>query len=212
VLGVEHGHSPIGPARRALRSLALWCSLGHRVGRGTVARTLKDNGIKPTPDRPSSWKILLRAHWGELAATDFFTTEVWTPRGLVTYFTLFLIDVKTRRVHIAGSTPHPCESFMAQVARNLTDDVDGFFLPHSFLVCDRDTKFTEQFRRILNDAGVDTVFTPYRAPNCNAFAERFVRSIKEECLGRMVFFGEVSFSRAIMGITANVRTKGSATS
>ena len=79
---------------------------------------------------------------------------------------------------------------MAQVARNLTDAVDGFLLPHRFLVCDRDTKFTEQFRRILKDAGVDTVLTPYRAPSCNAFAERFVRSVKEECLNRMIVFGE----------------------
>ena len=106
--------------------------VGHRVGRGTISRTLKDNGIKPAPDRPSSWKTFLRAHWGEIPATDFFTTEVWTPRGLVTYYTLFLIDLKTRRVHIAGSTPHPVEAFMAQVARNLTDALDGFLLPIAF--------------------------------------------------------------------------------
>ena len=86
--------------------------LGHRVGRTTVSRILKDEGIKPAPDRPSSWKTFLKAHWGEVAATDFFTTEVWTPRGLVTYYTLFVIDLKTRRIHIAGSTPFPGESFM----------------------------------------------------------------------------------------------------
>ncbi len=170
--------------------------VGHHVGRGTIARTLKDNGIKPAPDRPSSWKTFLRAHWGEAAATDFFTTEVWTPRGLVTYYTLFVIDLKTRRVHIAGSTPNPDEAFMAQIARNLTDAIDGFLLPHRFLICDRDTKFTDQFRRILGVSGVDIILTPYRAPNCNAFAERFVRSIKEECLDRMIFFGESSLHRA----------------
>jgi hypothetical protein len=171
--------------------------VGHRVGRGTIGRTLEDNGIKPDliarlRGRRSSVRIGARS-----PASDFFTTEVWTPWGLVTYYTLFVMDLKTRRVHIAGSTPHPCESFMAQVARNLTDAVDGVLLPHRFLVCDRDTKFTEQFRRILKDAGVDTVLTPYRAPNCNAFAERFVRSIKEECLGRMIFFGGASLHRAI---------------
>jgi transposase InsO family protein len=143
------------------------------------------------------YEAFLKAHWGEIAATDFFTTEVWTPKGLVTYYTLFLIDLKTRRVHIAGSTAHPDESFMAQVARNLTDATDGFLLPHRFLICDRDTKFTAQFRRILKDFGVDTVLTPYRAPNCNAFAERFVRSIKEECLRRMIVFGEGSLQRAL---------------
>jgi hypothetical protein len=171
--------------------------LGHRVGRTTVSRILKGEGIKPAPDRPSSWKTFLKAHWGEAAATDFFTTEVWTPKGLVTHYTLFLIDLKTRRVHIAGSTPNPDEAFMAQVARNLTDAVDGFLLPHRFLICDRDTKFTARFQAILKDSGVGTLLTPYRAPNCNAFAERFVRSIKEECLGRMIFFGERSLRRAI---------------
>ncbi len=86
---------------------------------------------------------------------------------------------------------------MAQVARNLTDTGDGFLLPHRFLIIDRDSKFSDQFRRTLRDAGVETVLTPYRTPNCNAFAERFVRSIKEECLRRMVFFGEGSRYRAI---------------
>ena len=171
--------------------------VGHRVGRSTISRTLKAHGIRPAPDRPSSWKTFLKSHWGEFAATDFFTSEVWTPRGLVTYYTLFVIDLETRRVHIAGSTPNPDEAFMAQVARNLTDAIDGFLLPHRFLICDRDTKFTDQFRRILRDSGVDTVLTPYRAPNCNAFAERFIRSIKEECLGRLILFGERSLHRAI---------------
>jgi len=151
--------------------------LGHRVGRTTVSRVLKSEGIKPAPDRPSSWSTFLKAHWGEVAAADFFTTEVWTPKGLVTYHTLFLIDLKSRRVHIAGSTTTPGESFMTQVARNLTDAVDGFLLPHRLLICDRDSKFTEEFRRVLKNCGVVTVLTPYRAPNCNAFAERFVRSI-----------------------------------
>jgi putative transposase len=76
---------------------------GHRVGRTTVSRVLKDEGIKPAPDRPSSWGTFLEAHRGELAATDFFTTEVWTSKGLVTYYTLFVIDLKTRRVHSAES-------------------------------------------------------------------------------------------------------------
>ena len=86
---------------------------------------------------------------------------------------------------------------MAQVARNLTDVVDGFLRAHRFLICDRDTKFTAQFRRILRDAGVEVVLTPPQAPNCNAFAERFVLSIKSECLGRMIFFGEASLRRAV---------------
>jgi putative transposase len=94
--------------------------LGHRVGRTTVSRILKSEGIKPAPDRPSSWKTFLKAHFSEFAATDFFTSEVWTPKGLVTEHTLFLIDLSTRCVHIAGSTPNPDEAFMAQAVGSAT--------------------------------------------------------------------------------------------
>ena len=127
---------------------------------------------------------------------DFFTTEVWTVRGLVTYYVLFVIDLRTRRVHFAGATPNPDESFMAQTARNLTA-VDGFLAGHRFLICDRDAKFTAGFRLMLEDAGVQVILTPRQAPNCNAHAERFVLSIKSECLHRMIFFGESSLRRAI---------------
>lgn len=108
-----------------------------------------------------------------------------------------MLDLKTRRVQFAGSTPSPDGAFMTQVARNLTDVADGFLLPHRVLICDRDTKSTEQLRRILNDADVDTALTHRRAPDCDAFAERFVRSIKEECLNRMIMFGEPALHRAI---------------
>jgi putative transposase len=124
-------------------------------------------------------------------------TEVWTSLGLKTYYVLFVIDPKTRRVQVAGITVPPTDAFMAQIARNLTDIVDGFLNDHRLLICDRDTKFTEQFKRILGDVGVEVVLTPKQSPNCNAFAERFVLSIKSECLRRMIFFGEASLRRAI---------------
>jgi len=181
--------------------------LGHRVGRTTIARTLKAEGIQPAPDRPSSWQTFLRAHWEQIAATDFFSTEVWTARGLVTVYTLFLIDLTSRRVHIAGSTTQPDEAFMLQVARNLTNVVDGFLLPHRILLCDRDTKFTDRFRQVLEAAGVATVLTPYRAPNCNSFAERFVRSIKAECLDRMIVFGIGALRRAIAEYVEHYHTE-----
>ena len=127
----------------------------------------------------------------------------WDSTGLVTHYTLFVIELKSRRVHIAGTTPNPDEAFMAQVARNLTDAFDGFLLGHRFLICDRDTKFTRRFRKTLKGFGVRTVLTPYRSPNCSAFAERFVRSIKEECLGRMIFFGEASLLRALREYAAH---------
>ncbi len=122
---------------------------------------------------------------------------VWTPLGLKTYYVLFLVDLKTRRAHIAGMTTNPGEGFMAQIARNLTDPIDGFLRGHRSLICDRDSKFTAQFKRFLKDEGVDVILTPRQAPNANAYAERFVLSIKSECLRRMIFFGEASLRRAI---------------
>ncbi|MEM7311312.1 MAG: integrase core domain-containing protein [Planctomycetota bacterium] len=172
-------------------------ALGHEVASTTIANVLKANGIKPAPQRPSSWRAFIKAHWGAIAGMDFFTTEVWTPRGLQTYFVLFVIDLKTRRVHVAGVTTGPGEDFVAQVARNLTDPVDGFLRDHRVLICDRDSKFTARFKRVLEKSGVETVLTPRQAPNANAFAERFVLSIKSECLDRMIFFGEASFWSAV---------------
>jgi transposase InsO family protein len=165
-------------------------NLDHRVARSTIAKVLKEQGIAPVPGRPTSWRTFLRANWGKIAAADFFTTEVWTARGLVTYYTLFVLDLCTRRVHVAGSTPHPDEAFMTQAARRLTDAVDGFLVRYRVLICDRDTKWMDGFRRVIEDAGVHIVHTPIQAPNANAYAERFVRSIREECLDRVILFGE----------------------
>jgi transposase InsO family protein len=167
------------------------------VARSTVAKVLEANGIPPAPDRPSSWRTFLRAHWGAIAGADFLTTEVWTPRGLVTYYTLFVLDLRSRRVHVAGSTPTPDAGFMAQAARRLTDAVDGFLASHRVLICDRDAKWTEGFRRIVEGSGVRIVQTPVQAPNANAYAERFVRSIRAECLDRLILFGERRLLRAL---------------
>jgi len=165
-------------------------NLDRRVARSTIARVLKEQGIPPVPGRPTSWRTFLRANWGKIAAADFFTTEVWTARGLVTYYTLFVLDLCTRRVHVAGSTPHPDEAFMAQAARRLTDEVDGFLVGHRALICDRDSKWTGRFGRLIEGAGIRIVQTPIQAPNANAYAERFVRSIREECTDRVILFGE----------------------
>jgi transposase InsO family protein len=172
-------------------------NLGHGVARSTVAKVLKANGILPAPDRPTSWRTFLRAHWGEIAGADFFTTEVWTPRGLITYYTLFVLDLRSRRVHVVGSTPTPDGGFMVQAARRLTDAVDGFLVGHQILICDRDRKWTDAFRRIVQGAGVRIVLIPVRASNANAYAERFVRSIREECLDRLILFGERRLVRAL---------------
>src|SRR3989442_281943 len=165
-------------------------NLDHRVARSTVAAVLKRNGIPPAPGRPASWRTLLRAHWGEIAGADFFTTEVWTSRGLVTYYTLFVLDLESRQVLMVGSTPNPDAGFMAQAARRLTDAVDGFLASHRFLICDRDGKWTEGFRRLLEEAGGGVILSPFPAADANAYAERFVRSISEEGFDPLVFFGE----------------------
>ena len=175
-------------------------NLGHRVGRSTIARILRAHGIPPVPERPTSWQTFLRAHWGEIAGADFFTTEVWTWHGLVTFYTVFVIELASRRVQILGSTPHPDEAFMRQVARTLTL-ADGEVC--RVLICDRDAKWSEPVRARLQDAGLRVVQTPYRAPNANAYAERFVRSIKEECLDRLIPFGERHHRRAVAEFVAH---------
>jgi transposase InsO family protein len=171
--------------------------VGHRVGRSTIARILKAHGLPPVPARPTSWQTFLRAHWGAIAGADFFATEVWTWSGLVTYYTLFVIDLASRRVQIVGSTPHPNELFLRQVGRTLTAAEVGLLRNHRVLICDRDRKWSGDVRRLLHEAGIRVVQTPFQAPNANAYAERFVRSIKEECLDRVIPIGERHFRRAV---------------
>lgn len=174
-------------------------NLGHQVGRGTIANILKENGIEPAPERRRHirWSTFLKAHWECLTATDFLSVEVSTVRGLVTYYVLFFIDIASRSVHFAGITPHPDNSWMTQVARNITDVQTGCLRNKRYLLLDRDTKYSHAFRRIITRAGIEVVRLPPRLPNLNAFAERFVRSIKEECLSRMIFFGHKSLRHAI---------------
>ena len=120
-----------------------------------------------------------------------------TMRGLVTHYVLFFIELKTRRVHVAGITPNPNEAWMPQVARNLTDPFDGFLVGKTHLIHDRDTKYCTAFCEVLEDAGIDTKKLPPRSPNLNAYAERFVRTIKEECLSRMIFVSAKRMQRVI---------------
>ena len=160
-----------------------------------MARILKAHGLSPVPERPTSWQTFLRAHWGAIAAADFFTTEVWTWRGLVTYYSVFVIDLASRRVQILGSTPHPNDVFMRQVARTLTAADEGMLRRHGALICDRDRCWSPAFRHIRHTSGIRLVQTPFQAPNANAYAERFVRSIKHECLARMIPLGERHLQR-----------------
>ena len=140
-------------------------NLGHRVARSTIAVILKEQGIPPVPDRPTSWQTFLRAHWGTIVGADFFTTEVWTCGGLVTYYTLFAMDLASRRVHILGSTRHPNEVFMRQVARVATVADDGVLVGARVLICDRDRKWSRAVQDLLQASEIRVVRTPFRAPN-----------------------------------------------
>ena len=182
-----------GRIRGALRNL------GHKVGRTTVMRILKEQGISPSPERRARppWSMFLKAHWDVIAATDLFTVEAWSLTGLVRYSVLFFMDLSTRKVQIAGIMAEPTGERMKQVARNLTDPLDGFLSGKRYLIHDRDPLFTKAFAAILKTAGVRVVKLPPRSPNLNAYAERFVRSIKSECLDRLVLFGENHLRRVI---------------
>lgn len=173
--------------------------LRHTVSRSSVRRILKEQGIEPAPERLAHmpWSKFLKAHWDASAAADFFTVEVWSRVGLIRYAVFFVIDLPTRRVEIAGIAPVPDGLWMEQVARNLIDGFCGFLRGKRFLIHDRDPLYTKGFLEILSMGGVRSVRLPARSPNLNAYAERFVLSIKSECLSRMVPLGEQHLRRAI---------------
>jgi transposase InsO family protein len=139
-----------------------------------------------------------------LGATDFFTIEVWTWGGLVTYYGLFFLRLRTREVHTAGLTPHPDQRWMAQIARNITMADWGFLQPGQYLIHDRDGKFCPAFHQIIDAAGVKQVPLPPRSPDLNAYAERWVCSVKEEALSRLILFGERALRHALTEYVTHV--------
>jgi transposase InsO family protein len=189
--------NPTWGYRRIQGALA---NLGHGIDKITVRNILRRHHIEPAPQRRKAgmrWAQFLKLHWEGLAATDFFTVEVATWHGLVTYYVLVVMELATRRVHIAGITPHPTAAFMQQCARQLTDPFDGFLLGKRYCIHDRDTKYTQAFDALLKASGVEPVLLPPRSPNLNAHCERFVRSIKEEVLAQMIMLGERALYYAI---------------
>ena len=172
---------------------------------GPLPTSLKRHGIEPAPDRQkrTTWQEFLKTHWDVLAAADFFTVEVWTATGLTRYAVLFVIHLATRRVEIAGIASEPDSAWVTQCGRQLTDAADGFLMRKRFLLHDRDPLFSDAFRETLAVTGVETVRLPPNSPNLNAYAERFVRTIKESCLDRMIFVGEGSLRRAIREFVAH---------
>ncbi len=174
-------------------------NLGYSVSDQSVGNVLRRFGIPPAPKRGQqmSWAQFTRTHMSVLAGIDFFTVEVLSWRGLATYYVLFFLHLETRRVTVAGITQHPTEEWMVQMARNAVDVIDGSLLSVSYALHDRDTKFCDSFQAMLRSGGIGPIRLPPRSPNLNAFAERWVRSIKHECLSKLILFGECSLRRAV---------------
>ncbi len=128
--------------------------------------------------------------------TDFFTAEVLTLKGLKTYYVLFFLHLESRRIYLAGVTRHPDQEWMEQMARNVTTEGTGFLTNCRYLLHDRDSKYCASFRELIAAEKVKALALPPKSPNLNAFAERWVRTVKEECLSKLILFGERSLKRA----------------
>jgi putative transposase len=174
-------------------------NLGHLLAFKTIANILKEHGIEPAPERSkkTTWKEFLNRHWEQIVASDFFTIEVWTPIGLKRFIVLFFMELSTRRVEIGGVAQNAHGLWMAQIARNVTDELDGFLKGKRYLIHDRDPLYTHEFVSMLAEAGIESVKLPPKSPDLNSYAERFVRTIKEGCLEQMILFGEDSLRNSI---------------
>jgi hypothetical protein len=180
--------------RSAIRRSAMSCN-------GTVCRRHRSASARP-PARP-----LFALTWLFWRGPTFFTAEVLTLRGLVTYYVLFFIHLESRRVDIAGITVHPDEPWMKQIARNVTTEGCGALRDCRYLLHDRDTKYTQSFRAIIASGHVEPLALPARSPNLNSYAERWVRSVKEECLSKVIPFGERSLRRALSEYVEHFRAE-----
>ena len=180
-------------------------NLGHMLAHNTIANILKGHGIEPAAERSrkTTWREFLDRHWQQIVASDFFTIEVWTRSGLQRFVILFFMELSTRRVEIGGIASRANGLWMTQIARNLTDDIDGFFKGKRYLIHDRDPLYTREFLSMLDEHGIESVKLPPRSPNLNAYAERFVRTIKESCLERMILFGEEALRNAVHEFVAH---------
>ena len=187
------------------RIVGALANLGHRLSDQTVGNILRRDGIAPAPKRSqtTSWKDFIAAHLNVLAGADFFAVEVLSWRGLVTYYVLFFIHLESRRVSVAGITRHPDQEWMEQIARSATQETWGYLHPCRYVLHDRDTKFCASFRSVLAAGGVKAIPLPARSPNLNAFAERWVRTAKQECLSKLILTGEHPLSRALAEFSAH---------
>ena len=185
--------------RDALRGLKI------EIGRTTVANILAEAGLEPAPERikKRTWTAFLKSHWSTLYACDFFSVETLGTFGTVRHMVFFVIECKTRIVHIAGIHVAPNEAWMMQIIRNVLDSKDGFLRRAKFLVHDRDPLFTKQWKLLLASSGITSVAIPAQSPNCNPHAERFIKSIRNECLDQFIVFGEAHLRHLVREYVAH---------
>jgi transposase InsO family protein len=207
------GRPPIGPEVRDLilrlgRENPRWgyqrirrelMKLEIRISATTVRTILLRHGLHPAPLRAGpTWAEFLRSQAAGILATDFFTVE--TIR-LKTLYVLFFIELQSRRVHVVGVTAHPDSAWVTQQARNLA--IDERLGDVRFLVRDRDAKFSGPFDEVLETEGIRVIRTPIRAPRANAFAERFVRTVRRECLDHVLIYGRRHLERVLQAYVAH---------
>jgi putative transposase len=168
--------------------------LGMRVSATSIRRVLRRAGLGPAPRGGPTWAEFLRSQAHSVVATDFFTVDTVRLRQL---YVLFVIELSTRQVHILGVTDHPTGAFVTQVARNAVGDLGDRDRSIKFLIRDRDTKFTANFDEVFRSEGIRVIKTPVRSPRANAFAERWVRTVRTECLDRMLVLGRGHLERVL---------------
>jgi putative transposase len=174
-------------------------NLKHEIGRTSLVRLLREAGLEPNPERSkrTGWATFLKRHWDVLSAADFFTVEVWTARGLVRYSVFFLMDLATRELKVVHIGCQWRGELMVQLARELSDPIDGFLRGKRYLIVDRDPLYTQAFRELLKSSGTVVMNLPPDAYVMNTYAERFARTIRSECLDHLVLLGERSLVKAV---------------
>jgi putative transposase len=169
--------------------------LGFAVSATTVRTWLREEGLGPAGTRGRmTWRAFVRAHRRSMLAVDFFTVEtIW----LQQLYVLFFIELGSRRVHVAGCTPNPSAQWVTQQARHLTWTLPAPPAALRFLIRDRDQKFTDGFDEVFRSDGMQIIRTPFRAPQANGVAERFVRTVRSECLDWLLILNQQHLERVL---------------
>lgn len=181
----------MGPPRTPANPVGSTYSSGHsEISKTTVANILRRNGLPPSPERGGlTWREFLSRHADVFVCADLFTKEIWTLKGLQTAFVFFVLHLQTRRILIARATFSPDGQWLKQQARHVLWAREEQGVEARFFLRDNDRCYADDFDTMLRGSGVDPIHTPYAAPNANAFAECWIRSLRQECLDHLVIFG-----------------------